>query len=107
MKKTAGNKLKARVEKNSESCSLDALVVLGSRSPDANVEAVRAKLLTRSEVGLRKYGVTTERTDMEAVGWLRHAQEEAMDFCIYLEAEIQNRLREAVQKRNAKLSDRD
>lgn len=62
---------------------------------DANVEAVRALLLARSEVGLRKYGTTTERTDLGPVAWLRHAQEEALDLAVYLEAEIQNRLRGA------------
>jgi hypothetical protein len=29
------------------------------------------------------------------VAWLRHAQEEALDLAVYLEAEIQNRLRGA------------
>ena len=55
---------------------------------DANVESVRVKLLQRSDVGLRKYGVTTERGDVGTIGWLKHAQEEAMDLCIYLEAAI-------------------
>jgi hypothetical protein len=65
--------------------------VTGSASeprPDANVEAVREKLRQRAEVGLRKYGVTTERTDMGLVDWLRHAQEEALDQAVYLEAAI-------------------
>ena len=53
---------------------------------DRNVEAVRAKLLARSEVGLRKYGVTTERKDLTPLDWLRHLQEELMDACVYIEA---------------------
>jgi hypothetical protein len=57
-------------------------------SPDANVEAVRIKLLKRSLVGLAKYGTTTERNDLSDLDWIRHAQEEAMDFCIYLQAII-------------------
>ena len=52
---------------------------------DANVEAVRQKLKDRAEVGLRKYGVTTERTDLTTRQWLIHAQEEAMDLAVYLQ----------------------
>lgn len=61
-----------------------------SESPDKNVEAVRQKLRERSQVGLSKYGVTTERPDIDLVGWMQHAQEEAMDFSIYLEAMMQS-----------------
>lgn len=53
---------------------------------DPNVEAVRAKLLQRSQVGLAKYGCTTEAlTPLQAI---RHAQEEALDLAVYLEAAI-------------------
>lgn len=52
---------------------------------DRNVEAVREKMKLRAEVGLNKYGVTTERTDLTRLQWLRHAQEEAMDLAVYLE----------------------
>jgi len=68
--------------------SLERVGGRGSGAPDANVEAVREKLRQRAEVGLRKYGVTTERTDMGLVDWLRHAQEEALDQAVYLEAAI-------------------
>lgn len=54
-------------------------------SEDRNVEAVREKLWSRSEVGLSKYGVTTERSDLTTLEWLRHAQEEALDLAVYLE----------------------
>ena len=58
---------------------------------DQNVEAVRAKLTQRAAVGLKKYGVSTaERTDLSTRDWLIHAQEEAMDLCIYLERLIQD-----------------
>lgn len=56
---------------------------------DANVNAVRAKLRDRSRTGFRKYGVTTERTDLSYLEWLNHAQQEAMDFAVYLEKLIQ------------------
>lgn len=57
-------------------------------SPDANVEAVREKLLQRSVVGLKKYGVTTQRTDLENVVWLTHLQEELLDAAVYIQAFI-------------------
>jgi hypothetical protein len=60
----------------------------GMSASDANVEAVRLKLRKRAQLGLRKYGVTTERNDFSRIDWLRHAQEEAMDLAIYLEVLI-------------------
>ena len=53
---------------------------------DANVESVRTKLLTRSRVGIAKYGVTTERADLSLRDWLKHLQEELMDAAVYAEA---------------------
>ena len=52
---------------------------------DKNVAAVINKMTQRAEIGLRKYGVTTERTDLTQKQWLIHAQEEAMDLAIYLQ----------------------
>lgn len=43
------------------------------------------KILARAKRGVAKYGVTTERTDLDRRAWLEHAQEEAMDLAIYLE----------------------
>lgn len=63
------------------------------RSPDANVERVRAKLLLRSQVGLKKYGCTTERADLDLLAWARHLQEELMDATVYVER-IMNDLRQ-------------
>lgn len=65
-------------------------------SPDANVERVRAKLLERSQAGLKKYGVTTERDDLNLLGWMQHLQEELMDAAIYIER-IMNDLRRVPQ----------
>lgn len=53
--------------------------------PDANVEAVREMLRQRSEAGLLKYGTTTERTDLSAIQWLQHLQEELLDAAVYVE----------------------
>ena len=59
---------------------------------DKYVEAVRAKLRMRSEAGLLKYGVSLERTDLNTLDWLIHAQEEAMDLAGYLEVLIQKEI---------------
>ena len=48
-------------------------------------KSVADKILSRSEVGLKKYGVNADRNDLSIDEWLNHAQEEAMDFAVYLE----------------------
>lgn len=60
----------------------------GTDVADPNVEAVRAKLLDRSQVGILKYGVTTERGDLSLRDWLTHLQEELMDAAVYIEAAL-------------------
>ena len=55
-------------------------------SPDKNVEYVRQKMLSRSVIGFKKYGVTTQRTDIDLAGWLNHLQQELMDASIYCQA---------------------
>ena len=52
---------------------------------DSIVESVINKFKTRSELGIKKYGVTLDRNDLSALDWINHAQEEAMDFILYLE----------------------
>ena len=52
---------------------------------DKNVLNVMARFKERSEVGIKKYKTTLERTDLRTLEWLQHAQEEAMDFVLYLE----------------------
>lgn len=59
---------------------------------DPIVEAVRTKLLERSQRGLSKYGVALDRTDISYLDWLRHAQEEALDLANYLEVLIQREM---------------
>lgn len=59
---------------------------------DSNVEAVRRKLAERAAVGLKKYGVTTERADLSTLDFLRHAQEETMDLSVYLERLIRDEI---------------
>jgi len=52
---------------------------------DKNVLRVMARFAERSNVGIRKYNTTLERSDLTTLEWLTHAQEEAMDFVLYLE----------------------
>jgi len=59
-----------------------------SEKVDTNVEAIRAELLSRSEVGIEKYGVTTDRSDLTLIDWLQHALEESLDHAVYLQAAI-------------------
>ena len=44
--------------------------IVVTASPDANVERNRQMLLDRSVVGLKKYGVTTERDDLSLGQWV-------------------------------------
>lgn len=52
---------------------------------DKHVESVIDKYRKRSEVGIAKYNTTLEREDLNVIDWLKHAQEEAMDFSLYIE----------------------
>jgi hypothetical protein len=52
---------------------------------DTIVESVINQFKQRSEVGINKYGVTLDRTDLSRLEWINHAQQEAMDFILYLE----------------------
>jgi len=52
-------------------------------------EQVCFKILKRSDEGKNKYGVTMEREDLTKLEWLKHAQEEAMDLCVYLQKLIE------------------
>lgn len=55
---------------------------------DPIVDAVRADLLARSQVGIRKYGVTLAENPIQLRDWLQHAYEEALDMANYLKAAI-------------------
>jgi hypothetical protein len=55
------------------------------KATDPIVEAVREKLWLRSVIGQRKYGCSMMRDDLDTRAWLRHAQNEALDFAVYLE----------------------
>jgi len=52
---------------------------------DSIVNSVIHKFLSRSEIGIKKYGTTLDRDDLSTVDWITHAQEELMDGILYLE----------------------
>jgi hypothetical protein len=54
---------------------------------DKIVESVVAKYKQRSEVGIGKYNTTLENNNAD--NFFKHAQEEAMDFSLYLEKIMQ------------------
>lgn len=47
-------------------------------------------LRDRSQVGIKKYGTTLARTDLNFEEWLQHAREEAADLLNYLTAAKNN-----------------
>lgn len=52
---------------------------------DSVVYRIAHLLKNRSETGIRKYGTTLDRTDLEIKQWIDHAIEEALDLALYLE----------------------
>ena len=46
---------------------------------------VLAKYYERSETGVKKYGRTLDRDDLNFIDWLNHLQEELMDATLYIE----------------------
>lgn len=61
---------------------------LSERAEDGVVEENRRLLLDRSRVGVRKYGVTLERSGLSRRALLQHALEEVLDLGNYLQAEF-------------------
>ena len=51
---------------------------------DSVVEEVREKFADRAMKGYTKYNATMDRDDLSIDEWLEHAQEEAMDFILYI-----------------------
>lgn len=52
---------------------------------DKIVNKVIESYKERSSEGIRKYGATLERNDLNALDWLQHLQEELMDATLYIE----------------------
>jgi hypothetical protein len=51
---------------------------------DTIVFKIAELLRSRSETGIRKYGTTLDRTDLEVKQWIDHAIEESLDHALYL-----------------------
>jgi len=52
---------------------------------DSIVESVVNQFKQRSEVGIKKYNTTLDRTDLSRLDWITHLQEELMDAILYIE----------------------
>ena len=59
-----------------------------SESPTGVEVRVCQDIAARQQVGIRKYGVTVEKSPDDM---LRHAYEDALDFAVYLKAEMERR----------------
>jgi len=71
-------------------CAIDEIEEIKEEPMNQQIEdqivlRVLARFSERSQVGIKKYNTTLERTDLSTLEWLTHAQEEAMDFVLYLE----------------------
>ena len=77
-------------ELKQQSKSLQKEELLCETLKDAIVEEVRQDLHNRSQVGIKKYGVTLERDDLELKDWLQHAYEETLDKALYLKRAIKS-----------------
>ena len=73
---------------------------------DKIVLRVLARFSERSQLGIAKYNTTLERTDLSTLEWLTHAQEEAMDFVLYLER-LKDEYREGLLTKMVKQSEQD
>jgi hypothetical protein len=51
---------------------------------DSIVEQVVQKIASRSNVGIKKYNTTLDRTDLSTIDWIDHVVEEQMDSILYL-----------------------
>jgi hypothetical protein len=52
---------------------------------DPVVERFVDKIVGRSDVGFKKYGITLDSDPQELFVWLNHLQEELSDACLYLQ----------------------
>lgn len=70
---------------DSHSMNEQVLATKQKETKDSIVESVINQFKQRSEVGIKKYGVTLDRTDIDVLGWVKHLQEELQDGILYLE----------------------
>ena len=60
---------------------------------DNNVNELCLEYMKRADHGFDKYGVTTERRDLDLMQWIQHLKEELMDATVYIHR-IQKELKE-------------
>ena len=60
---------------------------------DNNVNEICLEYMKRADHGFKKYGVTTERKDLDLMQWIQHLKEELMDATVYIHR-IQKELKE-------------
>jgi hypothetical protein len=60
---------------------------------DNNVNEICLEFMKRADHGFAKYGVTTERKDLDLLQWIQHLKEELMDATVYIHR-IQKELKE-------------
>lgn len=56
----------------------------GEFQVDSVVAEVIEKFQSRAQKGYEKYSATMDRDDLDIDQWLEHAQEEVMDFILYI-----------------------
>lgn len=74
-----------KVKKRFESHIQNIPVIFETVKVDSIVESVIKKFKGRSDVGIKKYGTTLDRKDINFDGWAEHLQQELMDGILYLE----------------------
>jgi GTPase SAR1 family protein len=79
---------------------------MNQKIEDKIVLRVLSRFSERSQVGINKYNTTLERTDLSTLEWLTHAQEEAMDFVLYLER-LKDEYRGSLLTKMVKQSEQD
>jgi len=70
-----------------------------TRSIDNNVNQICNEFVERSNHGFKKYGVTTERKDLDFDQWIQHLKEELMDAVVYIHRVQQDRINDAPKNR--------
>lgn len=69
----------------------DGKVTYIKKEEDNVVNSVLEAYKKRSDEGIKKYGTTLERDDLNVLEWLQHLQEELMDATLYIET-LKNKL---------------
>ena len=64
---------------------MDKPKLMEQQTQDPILLRVLAKYYERSQTGIKKYGRTLDRDDLNFLDWLTHLQEELMDATLYIE----------------------